>query len=241
MKLLEHRNEMNELQKMQIAAQTAAAIAHELNLPLMAIASYSGAAYRMLQAENLDLDEIRHALEANENQAHRASKSIRELLEFLSIKEFPVEAFDLNMEIRGVIDTARSENELKFRSRLQLQMDIAPVRANCTHVQKVLLNLLHNGIEAMQEAGVPLPSATVTVRTTENGGFAQVTIQDNGPGINKEDYQRLFQPFFTTKGKGMGIGLAVSRSLIETNGGQLWVDPEQSPGAAFHFTLPLAI
>ena len=240
MKLLERRNEMNELQKMQIATQTAAAIAHELNQPLMAIASYSGAACMMLQAENPDIDEVRHALEANENQAHRASNSIRELLEFLSIKESPVEAFDLNMEIRGVIDMARSENELKFRSRLQLQMDIAPVRANSTHVQKVLLNLLHNGIEAMQEAGVSLPSATMTVRTTKKGGYAQVTIQDNGPGIRNEDFQRLFEPFFTTKGKGMGIGLAVSRSLIETNGGQLWVDPEQSPGAAFHFTLPLA-
>ena len=67
-----------------------------------------------------------------------------------------------------------------------------------------------------------------------------MTIQDNGPGIDNEDFQHLFKPFFTTKGKGMGMGLAVSRSLIEMNGGQLWVDPQQGPGAMFHFTLPFA-
>jgi len=194
----------------------------------------------MLQAEKPDLDKVRHALEANEQQAHRAGKSIRELLEFLSIKKFPAGAFDLNMEIRDAIDTVRSEHELKFHSRLQLQMDLAPVWANRTHVQKVLLNLLHNGIEAMQEAGVLLPSITVAVRTMKDSGLAQVTIQDNGPGIKDEDFQRMFEPFFTTKAEGIGMGLAISRSLIEANGDQLWIDPQERPGATFHSTLPWA-
>ena len=237
--LLEHRNEMNDLLNLQVAAQTAAAIAHELNQPLLAISSYSGAARMLLQAEKPDLGKIRKAVEASEQQAQRAGKSIRELLEFLSIKEFPAVAFDLNQEILGVLDTARSEHELKFRSRLHLEAGLPPVLGNRMHVHKVLLNLLHNGIEAMQQAGVPLPSITVTVHTAKNEGFAQVTIQDNGPGIDKEDLQHLFEPFFTTKGKGMGMGLAVSRSLIEMNGGQLWVDP-QGPCATFHFTLPFA-
>jgi len=108
------------------------------------------------------------------------------------------------------------------------------------HVHKVLLNLFHNGIEAMQEAGVASPAIIVTVRTTGNGDCAQVTIQDNGPGIREEDMQRLFHSFFTTKPSGIGMGLAISRSLIEVNGGQLWVDPQERPGATFHFTLPFA-
>jgi two-component system sensor kinase FixL len=239
-KLLEHRKEMNDLLNLQVAAQTAAAIAHELNQPLLAISSYSGAARMLLQAKNPDLGKIRKAVEASELQAQRAGKSIRELLEYLSLKEFPVEAFDLNKEIHDVLNIARSEHELKFHSRLQLESGLPPVLGNRVHVQKVLLNLLHNGIEAMQQAGVPLPSITVIVRSAKNEGFAQVTIQDNGPGIDNEDFQHLFEPFFTTKGKGMGMGLAVSRSLIEMNGGQLWVEPQQGPGATFHFTLPFA-
>ncbi|HUV98865.1 MAG TPA: PAS domain S-box protein [Gallionella sp.] len=240
-RLLEYRNEMNNLLNLQVAAQTAAAIAHELNQPLLAISSYSGAARMLLQTEKPDLVKIRKAVMASEQQAQRAGKSIRELLEFLSIKEFPVEAFDLNQEILGVLDTARSEHELKFHYMLHLEAGLPQVWGNRMHVHKVLLNLLHNGIEAMQQAGVPSPSLTVTLSSAKNKGFAQVTIQDNGPGIDKVDLQHLFEPFFTTKSKGMGMGLAVSRSLIEMNGGQLWLEPQQGHGAIFHFTLPFAI
>jgi len=238
--ILERRNEMAKLQTLQIAAQTAAAIAHELNQPLMAIASYSETALILLKSENPSLDKVRKAIEGSERQAHRAGQSIRELIEFLSTKEFPTEAFDLNKEILDVLDTASSEHELQFHSILRLEEGLPLVRANRTHIQRVLLNLLHNGIEAMQEVGVPLPSITVTVRTIKEVGVAQVTIQDNGPGVKNGDFQRLFEPFFTTKTRGIGMGLAISRSLVEANGGQLWVDPQESPGATFHFTLPLA-
>ena len=238
--ILERRNEMAKLQTLQIAAQTATAIAHELNQPLMAIASYNETALILLKAKKPDLEKVRKTIEGSERQAHRAGDSIRELLVFLSMKEFSTEAFDLNKEILDVLDTARSEHELQFQSVLQLEEGLPLVWASRSHVHKVLLNLLHNGIEAMQEVGVPLPSITVTVRTIKDVGVAQVTIQDNGPGVKKEDFQRLFEPFFSTKARGIGMGLAISRSLIEANGGQLWVDPQEGPGATFHFTLPLA-
>ena len=238
--IMERREKMAELQILQIMTQTAAAIAHELNQPLMAITSYSNATRILLQSEKPDLDEVRKAIEASERQALRAGESIRNLLDFLSMKEFPSEAFDLNQEILGVLDTARSEHELNFHTILRLDEVLLLVRANRTHIQKVLLNLLHNGIEAMQEAGVPLPSITVVVSTKKDTGVAQVTIQDNGPGIKEHDLRRLFEPFFTTKPAGIGMGLSVSRSLIEANGGQLWIDPQERPGATFHFTLPLA-
>jgi PAS domain S-box-containing protein len=238
--LLERRKEMNDLLNLQVASQTAAAFAHELNQPLLAIASYCSAALMLLQAKEPNLDKVRNAIEASERQAHRGGKSIRDLLEFLSIKKFTAESFDLNKEIHDVLDTARAEHELKFHARLKLEKDLPPVRANRMHVQKVLLNLLHNSIDAMQEAGVPLPSITVAVRTINDENVAQVTLQDNGPGISKEHFQRLFEPFFTTKAEGFGMGLAICRSLIEANGGQLWIDPQEGPGATFHFTLPFA-
>ncbi len=238
--ILERRNEMENLQKMHVAAQTASAIAHELNQPLLAVATYSEAALMLMQAEKPNLEKIGKAVAGSAKQAQRAGQSIRELLKFLSMKEFTTEAFDLNQEIIAVMNDARSQHELYFQPVLRLEEELPWVRANRIHVQKVLFNLLHNGIDAMREAGVPLPAITVTVRTMKGRGVAQVTIQDNGPGIKQEDVQRLFEPFFTTKAKGIGMGLAISRSLIEENGGQLWVDPQEGPGAIFHLTLPFA-
>ena len=238
--ILERRNEMEYLQKQHIAAQTAAAIAHELNQPLLAIASYSEAALMLLQGDAPDLAKVRRAIEGSEQQAHRAGRSIRELLEFLSMKEFPSEHFDLNLEVLDAVNSAKSEQKLQFHSVMHLEKDLPPVRANRSHVRKVLHNLLHNGIEAMDEAGIELPAITVTVRTAKNGNAAQVTIRDKGPGFRDEDIHHLFEPFFTTKARGIGMGLVISRSLIEANGGQLWVDPEEKPGATFHLTLPFA-
>lgn len=236
----DRRNEMEQLQKEHIAAQTAAAIAHELNQPLLAIASYCEAALMMLQGDALDLAKVRKAIVGSEQQAHRAGQSIRELLEFLSLKDFPSEHFDLNLEVLDAVNSAKSEHELRFHSVMHLEKNLPPVCANRTHVRKVLHNLLHNGIEAMEKAGIELPAITIIVRTAKNGHAAQITIQDKGPGLRVEDIPHLFEPFFTTKAKGIGMGLAVSRSLIEANGGQLWVDPEEKPGATFHLTLPFA-
>ena len=236
----EQRNEMDALQKTQIAAQTASAIAHEVNQPLLAIATYSNAALMLLKAGNPDLEKISKAVEASERQALRAGQSIREMILFLNMREFPTETFELNNEITGILTAARAEHELQFQTTLQLEDGLPLIRANRVHVRKVLLNLLHNGIEAMQEAGVPLAAITISVRTIADKNVAQVTIRDNGPGFTDVDIQRLFEPFFTTKAKGIGMGLTISRSLIEANGGQLWVDPQESPGATFHLTLPFS-
>ncbi len=240
MEMLERQREMDALQKFQVAAHTASAFAHELNQPLLAIASYSEAALIMLKADKPNLDKIRKAIEGSEMQAHRAGQSIRELIELLSTKEFPAEAIDLSKEIREVVNTAKAKHEMEFDAVLNLEESIPLIQGNRTHVQKVLLNLLQNGIEVMQEAGVKQPSITVTVRTLDAESVAQVSIRDNGPGIKPEAVKRLFEPFYTTKAKGIGMGLTISRSLIEANGGQLWVDPQQDHGATFHLTLPFA-
>jgi C4-dicarboxylate-specific signal transduction histidine kinase len=236
----ERRTEMAELHTLHVAAQTAAAMAHEMNQPLLAIATYGEAAQILMKAENPDLDRIQKAINGCEQQALRAGQSIRELLEFLCVKEIRSEAFDLNQCIHEVLNVARMEHELHFECILRLEERMHFVRSNRSHVKKVLFNLLRNGIEAMQEAGIPLPFVTVTVCARNDGNIAQVTISDNGPGITAENAHRLFEPFFTTKPKGIGMGLAISRSLIEENGGQLWVDPQEGSGATFHLTLPFA-
>lgn len=237
----ERRKEMDDLHMLHAASQTVASIAHELNQPLLAIASYSSAALMLLKSGDPNPDKIKKAIEGCELQAHRAGKSIRDLLEFLNIQKFTTESFDLNREILDVLDVARSEHELVFESVLQIDEGLPRVRASRTHLQKVLFNLLHNGIEAIREGGIAFPVITVTVRgSPDDERMAQVTIQDNGPGIREEDMYLLFKPFFTTKEKGIGMGLAVSRSLIEANGGELRVEPQSGSGAIFHLTLPFA-
>jgi two-component system sensor kinase FixL len=236
--ILLRRADMEQLQKLQVAAQTTAAIAHELNQPLQAIALHSEAALLLSQAEKPDLEKIRTTLEKCERQALRAGQSIHEMLDFLGRRDYPVEDFDLNDEILKILDIAISEHELRFHSVLSSEDGMPQVRVNRTHLHKVLMNLLHNSLDAMQEVGVPLPAITVTVTSKMDEHVAHVIIQDNGPGIKEEDMRRVFEPFFTTKAKGIGMGLAISRSLIEENGGQLWVDPQANAGATFHLTLP---
>ncbi|OIR01243.1 sensor histidine kinase TodS [mine drainage metagenome] len=234
------RKDMEHLHKIQIATQTTAAIAHELNQPLLSIASYSGAALMLMQAEAPNLERLRKIIEKNEKEALRAGRSIRELMDYLNQKEYPAQDVDLNDEILNVLNIARSEHDLSFETILRLNDGLPKVRINSMHLQKVLLNLLSNGIEAMEQASVPLPSLIVTVRTKKDENVAHLTLQDNGPGIRQEDMHRLFEPFFTTKAKGIGMGLVISRSLIEGYGGQLWVDPQPGAGATFHLTLPFA-
>ena len=239
--IAERRKEMEQLQRHHVAAQTASAIAHEINQPLHAITSFCEAALLMLEAKEPDFEEIHEAIKESETQALRAGKSIRDLINFLNRKEFPREPLDFNKEIMSAIEAAKTEHNLVFHPILHLAEDLPPVRANRTHLQKVLLNLIQNGIDATTADGVPQFCITVTVSTVKDQNFAHMTIRDNGPGIRQEDINHLFEPFFTTKAKGIGMGLAISRSLIEENGGQLWVDPEEGPGATFHLTLPIAI
>jgi PAS domain S-box-containing protein len=236
--IIERRIEMEQLQQMHVAAQTASAFAHEMNQPLLAIASFSKAALRMMKIKEPDYDEITEAIEGCEQQALRAGKTIRDIINFLNSKKLPTEAFDLNLEIINIVDSIKSENNLMFNSILKLEEGLPLINANRTHIQKVLINLLNNGIEAMKSAGVRLSDLDVIICTAKNEGFVQMSMQDNGPGIKKVNVNRVFEPFFTTKNDGIGMGLAISRSLIEENGGQLWLVQQEGQGAIFHLTLP---
>ncbi len=238
--ILGRRREMDALHKHHIAAQTVAAIAHELNQPLLAIASYSKSALLMLEKGSPDPDKMRKAMEGSERQAQRAGQCIREMLDFLNMNDAPAEAFDLGQEIQEVLNALRLEHDLPMAAVLRLEQGLPRVRANRMHLHKVLLNLLHNGIEAALQTGAA-PALSVTAHRLVAQPLVAVTIEDNGPGISAEAQKRLFDPFFTTKPSGIGMGLAISRSLMEAHGGELWAEAREGPGACFHLTLPLAL
>lgn len=236
----ERRNQMELLVNQQVASQTAAAIAHELNQPLVSISAYSEAALRMLRSGSRQPEKLTRALEGAMEQAQRAGRTLHELLDFLHKGEAVPETVDLNGVVRESLAIAEESGYGGFRPVVELEPGLPPVQANRLQVQKVLINLLNNGVDAMRGAGVPTAAITITVRTAASGDMAQVTVRDSGPGLDAETSRRVFEPFFTTKPGGIGLGLAISRALIEANGGQLWVDPAARPGATFHFTLPIA-
>ena len=180
------------------------------------------------------------ALEGAVNQVQRAGQTLHELLTFLHQGETTLEPIVLNDAVQETLAVAAESGYGEFHAVVELERDQPPVLANHLQVKKVLLNLLYNGIEAMRAAGMASAAITIAVRTrtVAGGDMAQVTVQDSGPGLDAKMAQRIFEPLFTTKPTGMGLGLAISRALIEAHGGELWLDPESSSGATFHFTLP---
>lgn len=241
----QRRSGMESLVNQQVAAHTAAAIAHELNQPLVAVSAYSEAALRILSGGARNPEKLTHALEGAKEQAQRAGRTLHELLDFLHKGEAPTEPVELEGVVREALAIAEESGCGGFRHVIGLERELPPVLANRLQLQKVLVNLLHNGVEAMRHAGVEDAAITITVRTRigrSNMGerMVQVTVQDCGPGLDAETAHRIFDPFFTTKTDGVGLGLAISRALIEAHDGQLWADVEAGPGATFHFILPFA-
>lgn len=239
-KLQDHRAEMESLLKQQVALQTSSAIAHELNQPLAAVSVYSEVALRALESNPIDMPRLEHALKGCSEQAQRAGKSLHELLQFLHQGQVTPEVFELNPLVQEAISTAKNEGYGHFHPVLDLEEEMPPVICNRLQVQKVLFNLLRNSVEAMHEMNGQTPGIRICTRTMAGKKMAHITVQDSGPGLDLATSRQIFEPFFTTKSTGIGMGLTISRALIEANGGQFWFDAEAGPGATFHFTLPLA-
>ena len=238
------RIEMESLALEQVAAQTASAIAHELNQPLAAISAYSEVALRSITLGKSDISQLTTTLERCVTQAQRAGKSLHQLLAFLQKGEIVTEAINLNTLVKQAVNSSKNEVTGEFNCSLSLEPNLPPVLGNKMQVQKVVINLIRNAVEAMRGGDTSNLSISVNVNKMEALKMAQVTVQDSGPGLKQETAKRIFEPFFTTKSSGIGMGLAVSRALIEANGGQLWLDQAPSTanntGAKFHFTLPFA-
>lgn len=238
--LRKQQAEMKLLAKRQLAAQTVAAIAHEINQPLAAISAYSEVALHALSSDQPDTTQLAHAMQGSFTQAQRAGNSLHELLAFLQHSDTDVEALDLNTLLQELIESIMDDNLHDFDLSLELPDDLPHFIGNNTQIRKVLLNLLYNAAEAMQDAAIHPATITIQAKLTADGKNIQVSVRDSGPGISPEVAQRLFEPFFTTKPNGIGMGLKISHSMIESMGGKLWMDNAAQHFTTFHFTLPRA-
>lgn len=236
----EQRSAMDALVKRQVASQTVAAIAHELNQPLVAASAYGEVALEMARAIEPPVGELATLLERNIEQVHRAGASLHQLVAFLHKTEVEFSPLDINTTITRAVAILRENGTTPFKTVLKLAPNLPKIRGNELQIQKVVINLIQNGIEAMHDAGVASGAISVRVRTNHAGRMAQVTVSDTGPGLDVQNATKIFEPFFSTKSGGLGLGLAVSRAVVEAHGGQLWIDPKPGLGATFHFTLPYA-
>lgn len=238
--LLDWNAEMEQLMRFHVARQTIAAIAHELNQPLGAISTYAEAALRLLRAGNLQPDRLQHALAGAAEQAQRAGGVARELLTYLSQEDVGTEAIDLNALVCNVMNAIEIDHHGEFTTQLDLDPDLPAVNAHRLQIEKVLANLVENGIEAMREAGNTRGRIVIALRTHAEGDMAEVKVCDSGPGIDEAILHRIFDPFFTTRKKGLGMGLPISRAIVEGHGGRLWAVTGPQGGACFHLLLPFA-
>jgi len=216
-----------------------ASIAHELNQPLSGIITNANTCLRMLAADSPDVDGARETARRTIRDGNRASEVIARLRALFTKRESTTEPVDLNEATREVIALASSDLQ---RSRVILRQELAdnlpPVNGDRVQLQQVILNLLRNGSDAM--SGIDdRPRQLVVSTTRDEDERVRVTVRDVGVGLDPENTDKLFDAFYTTKSGGMGIGLSVSRSIVERHHGRLWVEPNDGPGATFTFSIPL--
>ncbi len=215
--------------------EMASSLAHELNQPLTAIANYSMGAVAMVRSGNADAERLLPALEKAAAQAERAGLIIRRIREFVKRSEPRRQAVDITTVIDNAVGFAEIDaQKRRIEITKWLPPELPDVLADPILIEQVLLNLIKNGMDAMAEA----TEREVMVKVEARHEQLEVAVIDRGHGLGELDPARLFEPFFSTKSEGMGMGLNICRTIIESHHGRLWAEPNPDGGTIFRFTLP---
>jgi signal transduction histidine kinase len=232
------REELAHFTRVTTMGELTASLAHELNQPLTGILANAQAARRYLDATPPDLGEVREILSDIVDDDKRAAEVIQRLRDLLRKGESQQVPLDLNALVRDVARLVSSDAVIRnVTVTLTLDPDLPLVSGDRVQLQQVVLNLLINGMEAMGESAVGEQPLVVRTERTDAPG-AQVLVRDAGPGLRAGTQELVFEPFYTTKPAGMGMGLAIARSIIEAHGGTIWAANNPVRGATFHFALP---
>jgi len=235
---LQHRTELAHLSRVTMLGELSGSLAHELNQPLTAILSNAQAAQRFLAHDDVDLDEVRDILGDIVKQDKRAGEVIHRLRLLLKKSKVEHQLLDLNDVVSEVLKLVR--NDL-LNQRVTGQMELAPdlpaVVGDRVQLEQVVLNLVMNGCDAI--ATGPAGDRKLIIRTgLNNGDGICVSVTDQGVGLLPDNLEKVFDPFFSTKPNGMGLGLSVCRTIITAHGGKLWAANNADRGATFYFTIP---
>jgi two-component system, LuxR family, sensor kinase FixL len=237
-RLQDLQSELLHVSRLSAMGQMASALAHELNQPLTAIMNYVRAAARTMSGiEGAQVERAREWMDKATSQTARAGQIIRHLRDFIEKRESSRTWENLNKVVEeaialGLVGSA----DTNVKVHVELDPTLAPVLIDKIQIQQVMINLIRNAIEAMQS----VEKRELTIRTAATSdGFIEVGVVDTGPGLSEEVASRLFQPFVTTKEKGMGIGLTICHSIIEAHNGRIWATPQVGGGVEFRLRLPV--
>ncbi|HTS55515.1 MAG TPA: PAS domain S-box protein [Burkholderiales bacterium] len=231
--------DLSHITRVSTMGELTASLAHELNQPLTAILTNAQAAQRLIAAKNPDLAELGEILADIVADDQRAGEVIDRLRSLVRKGKLEAQRLDLNGMVRDVVRLMRSEALIKdVTIILELSPVPALIRGDRVQLQQVLLNLIINGLDAIKEAGAG--DATLVVRTTRpDEAWVHVTVEDTGVGIRSDALETIFEPFRTSKAKGMGMGLSICRSIVQAHGGRIWAESKLGQGATLHVTLPV--
>ena len=233
------RAELSHLSRVALMGEMSASIAHELNQPLAGILSNAAAGQRFIDRGDVDLGEVRELLGDIISDGRRASDVVRGIRGMVKKEQIARRLVDLNEVVMDAVRMA-SPDALLHSCQLETSLDanLPAVHSDPIQLQQVLLNLVINAFDAMRDT--PISNRTVAIATQLNqDGTVRINVRDNGPGISEEMRDRLFDPFFSTKTEGLGMGLAIVRSIIESHGGTIKAENADGGGARFEFVLPL--
>jgi signal transduction histidine kinase len=231
-----HRAQLAKVARLTTMGEMASGLAHEINQPLTAAANYTSGSLRRLRENEPDIAGVEAGLERTLQGIGRATEIIRHLRSFMTTGVPEKERFDFNASIRRVLDLVSPEAR-----RAEVMLDDSALAGeplwlvgDSIQLEQVVMNLVRNAVEASPQGG------RVSIGSGLEDGHARLWVRDQGPGFDAETEEHLFDPFFSTKSDGMGLGLAISRSIIEAHGGRLWAE-QNNPGARFIFQLPAPV
>ncbi|HXV26042.1 MAG TPA: PAS domain S-box protein [Alphaproteobacteria bacterium] len=237
-RLQDIQSELLHVSRLSAMGQMASALAHELNQPLTAILNYVRAARRLLDTEGDAPPKVLEAMDKAVVQTARAGQIIRRLRDFVEKGQSQRAPDNLNKTIEEAAALALvGAKEANVKVTLDLSSALPDVLIDRIQIQQVLLNLIRNSVEAMTLSD----RRELVIRSAPVEGVAEIAVSDTGPGLAEPVAAQLFQPFVTTKPQGMGLGLSISRSIIDAHGGRIWAEANEGGGVTFRFTVPVGL
>jgi C4-dicarboxylate-specific signal transduction histidine kinase len=233
-----HEAELAHVARLSTVGEMASILAHELNQPLSAIANYAQGCIQRLAANRGTSETLTEAMTQAAAEAERAGAIVRRIRSFVRKGEAERLVVDANSIVRDAVEFVTPEARRRnMVIRLALGEGLPPTAADKIQIEQVVLNLVRNAFDAMIDAPANLRTVTIGTRLVDSNAIC-VSVSDTGNGLGQIPDTSVFEPFFTTKPNGLGIGLTISRSIVEAHGGRLWVEPTRRRGATFVFTLP---
>ncbi len=234
------KDRLAEVDRFSLMGEMAAGLAHEINQPLSAIATYAQAGERLMAQEKMDTEALEETYRKISDQALRAGQIIQSLRSFVSKQEVREDRLDINEVVDNVLNLIEADARAEgITVATEYAAELPPIMGDAVQLQQVLLNLTRNAVDAMRGGLYREEGMRIRTGRVDDSEAVRVTVVDHGHGVSQQLADSIFHPFVTTKREGLGVGLAVSRTIIQAHGGDLYYRPNPEGGSVFGFTLPI--